>query len=140
MAAQQTGQTVPAPKKVEQAVSHKGSITGFILSLVSLMFSGLAYFLMNMKYTPTGPTTGSIEAEAGHAVATGTTTILGTLLGVPFLVGAIALAIVAVIFVLVRLRKVKVGGAIFSAVAIAISVWSFMIAIGLFDTIKADPQ
>lgn len=135
--------TTPTPQTKAQApakVSHKGSITGFVLSLISLMFSGLANFLIHMKYTPTGPTTGSVDREVGHAVATGTTTVLGTLLSVPFLVGAIVLAIVAVIFVLVRLRKVKVGGAIFSAISIALSVWSFVIAIGLFDSIKADPQ
>ena len=135
--AQQTTQT-PAPTPPKK-VSHKGSITGFILALVSLTSSGIAHLVINAKYTPTGPTTGSIEAEAGHAVATGTTSVLGAIFGMWFLVGAIVIALLATVFIVVRLPKVKMGGLIFSIIAMAIVAWSLSLAFGGFDLIKADP-
>lgn len=106
---------------------------------MSLISSGIGNLLIRAKYTPTGPTTGSVENEVGHAVATGTTSVLGALLGVPFLVGGIALALVAIIFIILRIRKVRVGGFIFSGIAVALLVWSVSAAISAFDLIKADP-
>lgn len=132
--------TAQAPQTKQQSkVSHSASITGFILAILSLIASGIGSFLINAKYTPTGPTTGSVENEVGHAVATGTTTVLGAVLGMPFLVGGITLALISAIFIVLRITKIRVGGFIFSAVAVALLVWSVSIALGAFELIKADP-
>jgi hypothetical protein len=129
-----TPATTPRPN-----VSHKGSITGFVLALLSLVSAGIANALVHAKYTPNGPTTGSVDREVGHAVATGATTTLGALFGMLFIVGAIILAIVALVFIVIRLRNVKVGGLVFSLVSGAIAVWSFVIAAGALEFISAKP-
>lgn len=134
---QPTTQTPAAPPKPK--VSHKASITGFIMAILSLASSGIAYLMIHAKYTPTGPTTGSVEAEVGHAVATGTTSVLGAIFGLPFLIGGLLFAAIGIIFIVLRLPKVRVGGFIFSAIAVALIVWSVTIALGGFDYIKADP-
>lgn len=126
--------TTPQPK-----VSHKASITGIVLAILSLISSGIASLMVNAKYTPTGPTTGSIETEAGHAVATGATSTLGALFGLPFIVGGVVLALISVIFIALRLRKVRVGGFVFSAIAVVLVVWSVSIALGALDHISAKP-
>ena len=126
-------------QKSQSKVSHNASITGFVLAVLSLISSGIGNLLIRAKYTPTGPTTGSVENEVGHAVATGTTAALGAVLGVPFLVGGFMLAFISIIFILLRVRKIRVGGFIFSAIAVAIVVWSVSAAIGAFELIKADP-
>jgi len=130
--------TAPAPVQ-EKKTSHKPSITGIILAILSLISSGIANFSINAKYTPTGPTTGSFEAEAGHAVATGTTSVLGALFGLPFLVGAIGLGLLSLVFITIRIPKLRVAGFIFSAIAVALVVWSISMALGNFELIKADP-
>lgn len=121
-------------------VSHKPSITGIILALLALLSSGIANFFIHMKYTPTGPTTGSVDREVGHAIATGTTTVLGTIFGLPFMVGAIVLGLAAIVFIVVRLRKVKTAGAVLSVITLGLAAWAVSISIGLFDLIKAQPQ
>lgn len=132
---------VPAAAPLQEAKkpSHKPSITGIVLAVLSLISSGIANFSINAKYSPTGPTTGSVEAEVGHAVGTGTTTVLGALLGVPFLVGAIGLGLLSLVFIAIRFPKLRAAGFIFSALAVAIVVWSISMALGNFEQIKADP-
>lgn len=125
--------------KQQPKVSRNASITGFILAILSLVSSAVGGFMIRAKYTPTGPTTGSVENEVGHAVATGTTTVLGALLGMPFLVGGITLALISAVFIILRITKIRVGGFIFSAVAVALLIWSVSIALGAFELIKADP-
>lgn len=125
---------VPQPK-----VSHKASITGFILAILSLILSAIGSLLINAKYTPTGPTTGSVQNEVGHAVATGTTAVLGALLGVPFLVSGIGLGLLSVLFIILRLHKVRVSGWLFSIIAVLLVAWSVSIAVGAFELIKAKP-
>lgn len=122
--------------QTQPKTSHKGSITGFILAVLSLVSSGIANLAINAKYSPTGPTTGSLENEAGHAVATGTTSVLGTLFGLPFLVLGIFLGLLSILFVVLRLRKVHAGGLLFSIIAVLLSVWSLSIAFAAFDVIK----
>lgn len=131
--------TTPVAPVPEKKVSHKPSITGIVLAILSLISSGIANFSIHAKYSPTGPTTGSVEAEVGHAVATGTTSILGALLGVPFLVGALVLGALSLVFLAIRAPKLRVAGIIFSALAVAIVVWSVSMALGNFELIKADP-
>ena len=127
------------PQVKQKKVSHSASITGIILAVLSLISTGIGNLLIRAKYTPTGPTTGSVENEVGHAVATGTTAVLGAVLGVPFLVGGITLALISVIFIAFRITKIRVWGFIFCAIAVVILAWSVSAAIGAFDLIKADP-
>lgn len=136
----------PAATKTSQAAqttvkkpSHKPSITGIVLSILSIVSSGLANFLLHMKYTPTGPTTGSIDREVGHAVATGTTSVVGALLGVPFLVGGIVLGALAILFIALRVPKLRASGYILSIIFVAVAVWAIATGIAGFDYIKADP-
>lgn len=138
-APERASEPLPAAAPIKK-VSHKPSITGIILALLSLISSGIANLFIHMKYTPTGPTTGSVDREVGHAVATGTTTILGTIFGLPFMIGAIFFGLLGIIFIVIRLYKVKTVGAILSVIAILIAVWGIGISIGLFDLIKAHPQ
>lgn len=121
----------PQPKK-----SHKGSITGFVLAVVSLSLSAAGSGLIHAKYVPV-PTNGSAEKAVGNVVASGTTTFLTTIFGMPLLVGGIALALLSVLFVILRLRKVRVGGLVFSVFAIVLAVWSFKIATAAFSLLKA---
>lgn len=120
-------------------VSHKGSITGFVLAVLSLICSGIANLAIHAKYSPTGPTTGSVDKEVGHAVATGTTSILGAIFGMPFIFFSVLLAIVSVAFIVLRLRKVRIGGLIFSIIAVLLVIWSLNIAFDALDLIKAKP-
>lgn len=125
----------PQPKKD----SHKPSITGIVLAVLSLVSSGIANFTINAKYSPTGPTTGSVSAEVGDAVATGTTSVLGAIFGLPFLVGAIGLGLLSLVFLAISIPKLRVAGFIISAIAVAIVFWSISMALGNFELIKADP-
>jgi hypothetical protein len=127
----------PASQPVK--ASHKASITGFILALLSLASSGIAHLLIFAQYTPNGPTNGSIDKQVGNAIATGTTTLLGAIFGMGFIVASFVFAFVAVLFILLRLRKVRVAGLLFSIVAILIIVWSISISLGALDVIKAHP-
>ena len=127
------------PTQTKPKVSHKGSITGFVLAVLSLISSGIASLAINAKYTPTGPTTGSVGNEVGHAVGTGTTSVLGAIFGMPFIILGILLALLSIVFIVLRLRKVRIGGLIFSIIAILLVIWSFNIALDALDLIKAKP-
>ncbi len=117
--------------------NHSGSKTGLVLAVVSLVLSAIGSAFVRAKYKPTGPTSGSVNNEVGNAVASGTTKVLGAIFGVPLLVGGIALAILAIVLILIRLRNVRSGGLLFSVLAGVIAVWSFTIATHAFSTIKA---
>jgi hypothetical protein len=119
--------------------SHKGSITGFVLALISLFSSGIGHLLVHAKPELASSTNNDINVKVGNAVSTGTTKVVGTVLGVPFSVLGITLAIIAVLFVVLRLRKVRTGGFVFSALTIFIAIWSLKISIAVFELIKAHP-
>lgn len=126
------------PVVAKKKDSHKASITGSILALVSLITAGLANWVVHAQYTPKGPTSGTVEREVGHAIATGTTTVLGTLFGGFFSAFAIVFALLALVFIALRLRKVKLGGLLFSVAAVCLAIWSIAISVGVFNLIKAD--
>ena len=133
--------TTPTPVPVQPPKqSHKGSITGFVLAVVALAVSGFGSMLIHAKYKPVGPQTGSANEVVGNAVASGTTKFLGTVFGVPLITLGIVLSILSVLFVIIRLRKVKASGLVFSVVAVLLAVWSFMISIRAFDLIRFHPQ
>lgn len=128
--------TAPAPTK---NVSHKGSITGFVLAVLSLLSSAIGHGLIHLKPEQASANTEHVERAVGNAVSTGTTKVLGAVIGVPFLVVGITLAILSVFFVVLRLRKVHTGGFIFSAIVVFMAVWSFKLSIAAFELIKAHP-
>ena len=129
----QNTQTKPIKKR-----STKPSITGGVFSILALILSAIGNGLVHARYkSPTEVKT--ISEKAGEVVADGTTRTLGVIFGVPCLVGGMTLAGIAIIFTLVRLRRVKASGFIVSALWIALSIWAIMIAIGAFSLIKAHP-
>lgn len=124
--------------QVKQA-SSGSSKTGAVLSVIALMLSAIGYGLIHADYKTKQPLNGTAEKVADKA-ASGTAHVFSSLIGVPFLVVGIVLSILAVIFVVIRLGKVKGGGLLFSVVWILISVWAFRIAIAAFSVIKAHPS
>lgn len=118
-------------------VSHTPSVTGIVLAAISLMLSSIGNALVHAhapsRNTPT------LDEKIGQAVDNGTTHVLGALFGVPFLVGGITLAIISGIFLALRMRKIRATGMIFTLIAVLVIVWSFSIAVGGFDYIRAKP-
>ena len=126
----------PEPKKP----SRRASVVGITLALFSVALSGIGNFLITAEpNTQPSPTASQVENQVGQAVADGTLNTLGTLFAVPLLVGGFVFGFIAIVFILLRLRKVRVIGAIFSIIAILLVVWSYSIAINAFDLIKATP-
>lgn len=124
--------------QVKQAASGS-SKAGAVLSVIALILSAIGYGLIHADYKTKQPLNGTAEKVADKA-ASGTAHVFSSLIGVPFLVVGIVLSILAVIFVVIRLGKVKAGGLLFSIVWILISVWAFRIAIAAFSVIKAHPS
>jgi hypothetical protein len=121
--------------QVKQA-STGSSKTGAILSVVALILSAIGYGLIHADYKTKKPLNGAGE-KAADAVASGTAHVYSSLIGVPFLCVGIVLGLIAVLLTLLRIRKVKAAGLVFSVVWILISVWAIKIAIAAFSVIKA---
>jgi hypothetical protein len=128
----------PNKPSAPSVTSHKASTTGLVLAILSLISSAIGNAFIRAKYKPTGGNT-TVNEKVGNAVAGGTTHLLGIIFGVPLLIGGITLAIISVIFTLIRLKKVRVGGLILTILIILLAIWSFSIAIGAFDLIRARP-
>lgn len=128
----------PAPGQSTQLKkpSSKPSIAGAVLSILGLILSAIGSALVNSKYKPEQTSTTAAE-KAGEAVASGTWRVLATIFSVPFLVVGIVLGLLAVLFTVLRLKKVKIGGLVLSVFWILISVWAIKIAISAFQVIKA---
>ena len=121
--------------QVKQA-SNGSSKTGAILSILALILSAIGYGLIHADYTTKEPLNGTAEKVADKA-ASGTAHVFSSLIGVPFLCIGIFLGLIAVIMTVIRLRKVKAGGLVFSLIWILISAWAIKIAIAAFSVIKA---
>lgn len=119
--------------------STGSSKVGAVLSVVSLILAAIGYGLIHADYSTKEPLNGTAE-KAADKVASGTAHVFSTFIGVPFLAVGIFLSILAVVFIVTRLRKVKAGGLVFSIIWILISVWAFKIAIAAFDVIRAHPN
>jgi hypothetical protein len=115
--------------------SHHASITGAVLSITGLLIAGLASLLVHANYHSKDVTTNAEKVD--DAVANGTIHILAVLLSVPLLVGAFTLAGLAILFTILRLRKVGFGGLVASVIWLALSAWTIQIVIAVFDMIKA---
>lgn len=116
--------------------SKKGSKTGFILTLISLGASAFGSLLAHAHSSPKGPNNTAGE-KVGNAVANGTSHVLGAIFGVPFLCLGIALAIIGVIFVVIRLKNIRVSGIVLGTFSVLLAVWSMKIAIAAFSYLKA---
>lgn len=134
MNAQNTSNQTQATKSLKK----KPSITGGILSVLALVSAGIANLFVRANYeAPTETTT--VAEKAGEAVANGTVKTLGVLFGMPFIVLAVIFAIIAIIFLLVRLGKVKATGLVWTIIWIGLSVWAITLAFSALNLIKATP-
>lgn len=121
----------PVAAKKSAAGSSK---TGAILSVLALIFAAIANALINARYKPT--VNGSAE-KVDAAISGGILHILAVLLSVPMLIAAFALAALAIVLTIIKLRKVKATGWFTSAIWILLSIWALKIAAGAFELIKA---
>lgn len=129
----------PTNQPVAKKPSTKPSITGGIFSFLALISSGIAHFLTHSEArSETEVTTAFGKVDSGPVAEIASDSVTG-ILSMPFIVGAVFFAGIAILFTLLRLRKVKATGMVFSILWIAICVWAVAIAFGAFDVIKADP-
>lgn len=133
-AAQQPVPVAPVTKKP----STKPSITGGVFSILALIAASIANFLTHppLENDPSLTTT---SQKVGEAVGNGTITILASLLSMFFIVGTVVFALVAVVFTLLRVTKIKAVGWIFTIIWLVLSVWSVVIVFGALDALKANP-
>lgn len=133
-APQQPVPVAPVAKKP----STKPSITGGVFSILALIAAGIANFLTHppLEQDPSLTTT---SQKVGEAVGNGTITVLASLLSMFFIVGAVVFALVAVIFTLLRVTKIKAVGWVFTIIWLILSVWSVVIVFGALDALKANP-
>jgi hypothetical protein len=124
------------PNIVTKKPSTGSSKTGAVLSILALILSGIGYGLIHADYSSREPLNGTAE-QVGDKVASGTVHVFSSLIGVPFLAVSIFLGILAIIFVIIRLTKVKGTGLVFSILWILLSAWAIKIAIASFSIIKA---
>lgn len=116
--------------------SHRASIAGGILSVLALMMSGLAHIMLRLEPEHTTQATTAAE-KAGQAVADGTAKALFTILSMPFTIAGGLLGLLAIIFTLIRLPKVRVVGLILSVVWLALAAWAIWAAFGALEMVKA---
>jgi hypothetical protein len=129
--------TPPAPAAPAKKSSHNPSVTGIVLAGISLGLSAFGNLLVHAHATKRD--TPTIDQKVGQAVDNGVSHVLGAIFGVPFLVGGITFAIISAILLALRLRKIKATGIVLTILAVLIIIWSFSIAIGGFDYIRAKP-
>ena len=130
------------PDTQTQKVSIKkpsagSSKTGAILSVLALAFSAMASALVHSKYEAEVPVTTASE-KAGEAVASGTWRVLATLFSMPLLVAGIVLGTLAIVLTVIKLRKVKAVGLLFSVLWIILGAWAIKIAVSAFQLISAN--
>lgn len=125
-----------SPASQVKEPSHRASVTGGVLSIISLVLSAIGSGLVhaNIKTNASGYDT---VTKATTAAADTTVNATVKLIGVPFLAVGIFLAVLAVIFTVIRISKAKNGGLVFSVIWILVAVWSFKIATAAFSVIKA---
>jgi hypothetical protein len=124
---------------VAKKSSMGSSKVSAILSIVALILAAIGSGLIHADYRTKEPLNGTAE-KAADAAASGTVHVFSSLIGVPFLVVGILLGILAIVFAVLRFKKVKAGGLVFSVIWVLISVWAIKIAIAAFDVIKAHPS
>lgn len=133
---QPTKPTQPIPSKPK---SSRPSIAGGILSVIAMISSGIAYGLRNSDSRSTTEVTTPVGVVNDGPVADAASGAITGILSFPFIIIAILFGSLALLFTLLRLRKVKAVGIIFSIIWIILSVLAIYIAIGVFDGMRADP-
>lgn len=126
--------TTPAQK----TPSTRPSIAGGIFSILALLSSAIAYGLTHAESrsktevtTPVGKVTDGPVADAASNAVT-------SVLSLPFIAGATLFGLIALLFTLLRIRKVKTPGLIISIIWIALVFWALFIAFGVLSGMKAD--
>lgn len=126
-------------QNVPKVPSTRPSIAGGIFSILALMSAGIAHFLTHSESrTHTTVTTAVGTVDSGPIAHAASKSVTG-ILSMPFIVVAILFALLALLFTVIRLRKVKAGGMVWSLIWIGLSIWSFMLASGALNTLKANP-
>lgn len=127
------GAKAPQPKQV----SNRASIAGGVLSIIALILSAIGSGLIhsNIKTDATGY---DKATQVATAAADTTVSVTVKLIGVPFISFGIFLALLAILFTVLRLRKTKSGGLVLSVLWIILSVWAIKLAVAAFSLIKAD--
>ena len=118
--------------------STGSSKVGAVLSVVSLIVSAIGYGLIHANYKTKEPLT-TTSQKVGDTVAAGTAHVYSSLIGVPFITLGIFLGLLAILFTVIRLRKVKTGGLVFSVIWVLIAIWAIRLAIVSFQVIRAHP-
>lgn len=119
--------------------STKPSITGGILSILSLISAGIAYFLTHSESrSKTEVTTAVGTVDSGPLAEIASDSVTG-ILSMPFIVVAVVLALLAILFTVLRLHKVKTAGWIMSILWIGLSVWALMAAVNALQVIQYHP-
>jgi hypothetical protein len=131
---QQNTKTPDVPIKKPSTGSSK---TGAILSILALAFSAIGSALVNSKYKSAETVTTAAD-KAGEAVASGTWRVLATIFSMPLLIAGICLGGLAILFTLIKLRKVKATGWVVSVIWIAIGAWAIQLGIAAFQVISAN--
>ncbi len=121
---------------VSKKPSSGSSKTGAVLSVIALIFAAIGSALIHSKYKPVEAVTTTAQ-KVDVAVAGGTWHVLATLFGVPLLAIGICLGLLAILVTVVRLRKVKAGGFIFSVLWILLGIWAIKISTAAFKLISA---
>ena len=131
-------QQAPQPPK---RPSTKPSITGGIFSILALLSAGIASFFAypNPERTHTEVTTVAGTVDSGPLADIASQSV-GAVLSLPFIVGAVVFGLIAIVFTVLRLWKVKLIGLIFSILWLGLAIWAISIAIGALNVNKADPQ
>jgi protein-S-isoprenylcysteine O-methyltransferase Ste14 len=130
-----------APTSVTKQPGHSGSVAGLVLSIFALFSSATGYALIHAKFKNAPSTATNVVDKAVEkgttAAANGTGHVVLDLIAVPFLVFGIVLAILAVVLIALRMRKVRVGGLLLSLVGMGLALWGFLLAVNTFNVIKA---
>src|SRR5690606_12314624 len=128
-----TANPAPLPKKPATGSSK----TGAVLSILALIVVSIGAALIHWKYQPEQAATSTAE-KAGEAVASGTWSVLTALFGMPLLVLGIGLALLAICMTVIRLRKARGGGLVFSLVWLFLAGWAIKLAADAFSLISAN--
>jgi hypothetical protein len=133
-------QNIPPTKQPVKVPSTKPSITGGVFAFLALASSGIAHFLAHADARSHTEVTTAVGKVDSGPVADVASKSISAVLSLPFIVGGITFALIALIFTVIRLRKVKTSGLVLSLLWILISIWAIAIAAGALSTFQAHPS
>lgn len=112
---------------------------GGVFSILALIGAGIAHFLTHSESRSHTTVTTAVGTVSNGPIAQVASKSITGILSLPFIVGAICFALLAMLLTVLRLRKVKAGGLFWSIVWILLSIWSISLAAGALSTLKAHP-